>query len=641
MSHDLVFYYNFKKFLFHCSSLNKLKLSQTVIFFNGQWLSVGFKPHKLSNMVLLHHLNTEISVTNNWETQIETSKGLYQNTKEVKTLSELFNDTVFTDLIKPLSLETVVDTKTSTLETLNIVKNAFDVNTINIKLPNLSDFDDFTINRAAEVNLQNFYDINLLRTLSLNTAIEQVSGFSDSTLDPASIKFLEVETQHITETYDFFLYSKYYLTYLKGINFIYFIKNYKRDEIRYKKIQYFNIILFCLFKHLFSTNLTSKFFINKKLKKYLITTNNELKDKKINIYDNSSILLYLYNMSVKLQSIANSQKMLKDTRISTFKLLHSLFWHNSFNWILTQKSKKRNFLKYLTLKKFFIKKNVLSFSLMQRTFVTKKNMLKTLMTFLYRSTKQRLKMSSMFQEHYSLKPLKREKCLELNNVINLRFKNSKKTDGFTTKYFLNLHRHVIWKMRNARYTHWNLRTIGKLNKYRYDKLLVKDLNNKKNTSLITFLFYILLTSYGVRCTWKQLLLLIDKQLIVYNGVYLNSSVNLQKGDIIELPFGNYNFRAKGKIKKYYNTLFAKAKKKNYLQYINRKKIIRNKSTLKIAKIFKKLPTNFAYFGHITAYDPILNTFGIIHHIPRFKDNIYTQILNKSVLSLYNWRYNFD
>jgi len=112
-------------------------------------------------------------------------------------------------------------------------------------------------------------------------------------------------------------------------------------------------------------------------------------------------------------------------------------------------------------------------------------------------------------------------------------------------------------------------------------------------------------------------------------------VNLQKGDIIELPFGNYNFIKSKRLKRYYNKIFNKAKKRAYLQYIHRKKKVNKHLLLKIPKIYKKLPTNFAYFGKITAYDPVLNTFGLIDHVPAFNDNIYSKILNKSVLSLYN------
>lgn len=52
-------------------------------------------------------------------------------------------------------------------------------------------------------------------------------------------------------------------------------------------------------------------------------------------------------------------------------------------------------------------------------------------------------------------------------------------------------------MRKARYAHWDLRLQGTLNKYRYDKLLGRELNHYLfKFSKINFLTLLFLNLYG-------------------------------------------------------------------------------------------------------------------------------------------------
>lgn len=59
----------------------------------------------------------------------------------------------------------------------------------------------------------------------------------------------------------------------------------------------------------------------------------------------------------------------------------------------------------------------------------------------------------------------------------------------------------------------------------------------KKNSAVTFLIFLLFSIYNYSSTWKQLLLIINKNLIVLNGSFIYKNATLKQGDILELPFG--------------------------------------------------------------------------------------------------------
>lgn len=280
-----------------------------------------------------------------------------------------------------------------------------------------------------------------------------------------------------------------------------------------------------------------------------------------------------------------------------------------------------NFLRYAALTTSRVKPVVYNFSLKQRLFLSKKRMVRTVWNLLYTKVK-----------HNFLKTSKKK-----NNQRRILSKMRRKQ-----RIFFNAHKYLAWKMRKARYAHWGLRTMGKLNEYRYNKLLSKELAYLTGWQTSHFLPVILLNTMACLISWKQLFKMLTLHLIVYNGVDINIPAHVKLGDIIELPFGRGLGVFRKKLRRYYRRIINRAKTVSYNSFISfkRKKSFFRKHTA-VPKIFKKLPIGLKRLGRNVAYDPALNIMSIIHPIQANNYTIEMSLTNTSVLSLQNWRYRFD
>lgn len=273
--------------------------------------------------------------------------------------------------------------------------------------------------------------------------------------------------------------------------------------------------------------------------------------------------------------------------------------------------KRRRVIKYLSKNKCFswfkykiIKKPYKAFTLKQRQFIVKKVLVKRLFKFLVKHNPY------------------------VTSFLKYKFFKRRRV------FLMNMHKKLAWKMHKARIIHWNFSTKGQLNKYRYNKLLANCLYFLKKNSAVTGLIYLLFCVYNYSSTWKQLILIISKNLIVYNGKFIYENITLKQGDIIELPFGKCFFT---KIKnKNYNNEIKKLKRITYKFFKNKKK--KNK---KIPKIYKKVLFKAKIRRDFIAYDPTLNIIAIIDKVPTFNYNLKYELLKSSVVGLQNWRYEFQ
>lgn len=329
--------------------------------------------------------------------------------------------------------------------------------------------------------------------------------------------------------------------------------------------------------------------------------------KYLNFFNNLNNI-YRHGAVSKLSFIANIKKKTVFYKKKKLKLLINKLH-------LKKNIKVKNFIScyYTKIYNTVIKKS--AFTLKQRLFISKKFLTQQLWAFLYKSVKN----------NFFLKKIDKAIIYTWNR---------------TKLLFFNFHKPLIWKMRTARYAHWNLRTKGKLNKYRYAKLLGKEMQYILKTKSTQFLLCIFFITYYTILSWKQLLLIIYHSLIIVNGKVIDLNLPyLKLGDIIELPYGLvYNLN--NFVKKHYKKLVKKSKKLVYKQYKEKKKLKLNKDKV-IPKIFKKLPVGVQMFGKLTAYDPLLNIFAIVYPIANTRHNIDTKITKTSVLCLQNWRYNFN
>lgn len=207
--------------------------------------------------------------------------------------------------------------------------------------------------------------------------------------------------------------------------------------------------------------------------------------------------------------------------------------------------------------------------------------------------------------------------------------------------FFNGHKQLLWKMRKARYAHWTFRTRGKLNKRRYDKLLGFELHKNIKTTILQFLSFIFFVTYFITLSWKQIILLQSYNIFIYNGLSVNAVITFAYRKVLELPCGR-NLLYFNKYKTYlYKTTLKTSKffyKKIKLMRRGLKVIDKN---IKIPNLVKNLQINKQLFGKNITYDPSLNILLFIYPIPRVEHNINWKITNTSVLSLQNWRYNFN
>ena len=207
---------------------------------------------------------------------------------------------------------------------------------------------------------------------------------------------------------------------------------------------------------------------------------------------------------------------------------------------------------------------------------------------------------------------------------------------------MNVYRPILKKLRKARFAHWELRTLGKLNEYRYNKLLGKELKYISKIPVHYLLSLILLSSLYCSISWRQMFYLVSYSIIVYNGSYCMVPKNINLGDIIELPFGGGIKKIRRLLKKHYKSIIGRAKKLSYRRFISFKYRLRCMRRYKqVPKIIKSLPIAKKFLGKTIAYDSSLNIVSVIVPINPLSHSIDTQLTKSSVLSLQNWRYRFD
>lgn len=310
---------------------------------------------------------------------------------------------------------------------------------------------------------------------------------------------------------------------------------------------------------------------------------------------------------LKLQNALITNSFFKNSKIS--KKVKNITNTQFYNYFLKKYLKKRQLVKNFLYSKVFnypqfwvIKKPYKAFTLKQRHFIVKDVLMRRLFSFL-------VKHSAVNKTFLSSKFFKKKKV-----------------------FLMNMHKKLAWKMHKARVVHWNFSTKGQLNKYRYNKLLATALSFLTKNSSITFLIFLLFSFYTFISSYKQILLLFKKNLIVYNGDFLYTNINMQVGDIIELPFGSSLANSAKKTLGY-----AHNKRLKKLTY----KFLKNKKKKHIPKIYKKslffntLKTDFL------AYDPALNIIGVIYKMPRYNYNLNKELLKSSVIGLQNWKYEFQ
>lgn len=260
------------------------------------------------------------------------------------------------------------------------------------------------------------------------------------------------------------------------------------------------------------------------------------------------------------------------------------------------------------------------FSLKERIFLSHKTIQRTIWEFLYKGVRRR----------------------KLNRRgIAVTRRTRKNNRPVSQKHiFLNAHKPLIWKMRNARYAHWALRTRGKLNEYRYDKLLGTELNfigKTKTYLLLPFIIFTTLTSF---LSWKQIKQVMEYGLFIYNGRPNWLPEHFAVGDIVELPLGLTLKKTQRRMKFRYRMILNKARRATYKNFIARKRFGVRKP-ISIPKVFKKLPIANKQLRDRFAFDPSLRAFAVIHPLTKLTRDIEHRLTKSSVLTLQNWRYRFD
>ena len=294
-----------------------------------------------------------------------------------------------------------------------------------------------------------------------------------------------------------------------------------------------------------------------------------------------------------------------------------------------KKQLQKNFLSFFEkkqfdsrLKNFYIAKKKLNinhfsnFSLKQRNFISKKNILQTNWNFFFKQNKN---------------------SAEYNNTII----NTVHTEESRTKklYFFNGYKYLAWKMRKARYAHWDYKTRGKLNEWRYNKLLSSEIHFLNNHKFNQMLIYLIFSTYGAVISWLQLMKLITYKLIIINGLHLNtkSAQHLDNHVLVELPYGVTLDDCPRWNDGLINTIY----KNKRLSYKLFSKINKKKFSKKIPKTLKETSAHQIFFGTSIAYDYTINAMYFIKRLPKLNYDIKANVLTSSVISLQNWRFRFD
>lgn len=272
-----------------------------------------------------------------------------------------------------------------------------------------------------------------------------------------------------------------------------------------------------------------------------------------------------------------------------------------------------------------IKAKMFNFSLINRTHLTLDNLRKKVWNFLYSSVKNNfLTLTKLISKLANSFSKKRQRKHKKKLILN------------------NLHRHYIWKLRKARYAHWDYRKHGKLNEWRYQKLLCEELQIIGSGRLNQLLNQLFLRLFCFIISWRDTSKIFFKVPIVFNGKAVFTNIKLSKGDIIELPFGKSFIFFKKKFYKFFKKTIGLCKKLSYKSYLSHKnKQSRIKKYTVVPKVFKKLPIGFIKLGKSVSRDVSLNIIAVIKPIVNITHDIQNSLNFSSVLRLQTWRYRFD
>lgn len=372
-----------------------------------------------------------------------------------------------------------------------------------------------------------------------------------------------------------------YITFYNYIQLYFYLKFFFKKKI-FRNLQEKFTVKTSIIKKTFYKKL--KFFFKKKIITFINFENN---------LNNLLATSYLYKKWRKKDYFKN-KKMKK--KFSILRIILKKKTNKIFNLKQFMGLKDNN----VALKKYS------SFSLKQRYFIVKKILIRSLVHYLLINTKK------------------------INQFFKYKYFKKKKI------FLANIHKKLVWKMHKARITHWNFSTKGQLNKYRYNKLLAGCLNFITINSNQSFLIFLMFSLFSFIASWKQLSILFKKNLIVYNGCFIYKNNNLKIGDIIEFPFGYALINIKKKFN--LNKKISKIKKETY-KFLKRKR--RRTITKKIPKIYKNILFKTSKTLNFIVYDPILNIISIIDNVSNYNYNLHHNLLNKSVIGLQNWRYEFQ
>lgn len=335
---------------------------------------------------------------------------------------------------------------------------------------------------------------------------------------------------------------------------------------------------------------------------------------------NKFLCVFFNNRTVK-STFSNSAVIFRF--LSAFNKKFFLRRINKIDNFAMSRIARVNFFKTSILNKSSKIKEKKSFSLVRRTFINNTRINEFLWASLFKTAREGIithKVKSLRQRLASKLRKKRNKLL----------------------LFLNINKPIISKLRKARYAHWGIRTRGKLNEYRYNKLIAFELKQTPLMDATQILYYYLLATYSVVLSWKQILRLLLTNLILVNGQPVNVIKRLNKGDIVELPHNIAIMQRRRVFGMFLDTIVRRAKYTNYKSFINKrgrfKKLAQPNA---VPKIFKRLPIPTFSIPQYFFFYPALGALFVLKKLPCHQFNIENSLFTTSVLSLHNWRYRFD
>lgn len=196
-------------------------------------------------------------------------------------------------------------------------------------------------------------------------------------------------------------------------------------------------------------------------------------------------------------------------------------------------------------------------------------------------------------------------------------------------FFVNMYKKVSWKMREARYAHWNLQTRGTLNEWRYNKLLGSELQTSNigcfehTYSTINHLIGPVSVKHLARFLNLNIIKLTSNK--IPNGLFT----------YIEYPLKLLGLQELKDRHKYWNFTIYRAKKLIYGAHR------RTKTTKTVGRIIKKFSLEHIETKSNTWHDPASCVALVFKSNENSKKITKKSLLNNTTLSLNNWRFRFD